>query len=90
MAKYYQTSTGYGYMENDNDDIPAGATPITEEQYNALVAAAAAAEQEAIDDQIAALNVRWTTVHDALLAGGISESAATILADAVGMKPAAE
>jgi len=83
---YYSTPSG-GYGEASK--LPAGASEITQAQYEALVAAAAAAQEQAAEDAVAAANAQWTLVHDALVAGGVTDPAAEILANVVGTKPAA-
>jgi hypothetical protein len=85
---YFQTATGYGYVENDGP-IPEGATPITQAQYDALVQAAEDAAAAAAAQAIADAKARWTTVHTDLVAAGVSDAAARILAGAVGIDPAA-
>jgi hypothetical protein len=90
MAKYFQTPTGYGYLEVDSDPLPDGATQITQAQYEALVQAQQAAQDQANADALAASNARWTQVHDDLAAAGVAEATAVILADAVGQRPVAE
>lgn len=88
MAKYYQTDNG-GYLEtDDSQEAQPGWTPITKDEYDALLAAAQAAQDQANADALAAANQRWTTVHDDLVTAGVSEAAATILANAVGIPPA--
>lgn len=88
MAKYFQTENGYGYTDDDGE-IPEGSTAITLAQYNALVAAGQAAQDQAAQEALAAANAQWTLVHDALIAGGVTDPAAEILASAVGVKPLA-
>lgn len=86
MDIYYQTATGFGVV-NDAASVPEGATVITEAQYEALLVAAEDAAQDAADADLAAANARWTLVHDALVAATVSEAAAVVLADAVGIQP---
>lgn len=87
MANYFQTANGYGYVDDDQE-IPPGSTSITEAQYDALVQAAQDAQDQANADAIAASNARWTQVHDDLVASGVTEATAAILADVVGIRPA--
>lgn len=88
MRTYYRTATGYGYTDDDLPEVPESWTVITQEEYEALVAA----DQQAADDAAAAAlaeaNARWTTVHDDLVAAGVSNEAAVLLANAVGFPPA--
>lgn len=86
MAKYFQTATGYIEADDDQAAQP-GWTEITQAQYDALVASHQAVMNQAVADEKAAANQRWTTVHDDLVASGVTEAAATIIANAVGFKP---
>lgn len=87
MRKYFQTATGYGYI--DGGDIPSGSTEITEAEYNALATADEQAAEQARQAEVAALRQRWTTVRDDLVASGVTAATAEILADAVGIRPSA-
>lgn len=86
MSIYWKTPTGYGISETD-DSVPEVATVITEDQYNAIIAATKAELQTVIDQATAESNRRWTLVHDSLVAAGVSEDAATVLANVAGIKP---
>jgi hypothetical protein len=84
---YYQTPVSLGIVTSD-DDVPAGATILTKAQYDAVLAGYEAAEQQLRDVAREQAEERWTTVHDDLIASGVSVSAATILANVVGVEPA--
>lgn len=86
MSKYFQTPTGYGYVD-DSEEIPPGSTEITQAEYEALANAEQEAAEQAAAEAIAAAHLRWTTVHDDLVAAGITEQSATLLANAVGLNP---
>jgi hypothetical protein len=88
VRTYYRTSTGYGYTDEDLAEIPESWTVITQDEYDALVAADQQAAEDAANAEIAAANARWTTVHDDLIRIGASDEAAVLLANVVGFPPA--
>lgn len=88
MRTYYQTANGYGYTDDELAEIPDSWTVITQEQYEALVAADQQAADDAAAAELAAANARWTTVHDDMVRLGASEDAAVLLANVVGFPPA--
>jgi hypothetical protein len=88
MTRYYQTDAGYGATDDDTFEFPESWTEITKDQYDALIAAE---EQAAADVEAAARaasSSRWSTVHDELVRIGMSDEAAVLLANAVGIRPA--
>ena len=88
MTRYYQTDTGYGAADDDEMQFPDSWAEITSEQYDALVAADAQAAADVKAAAIAAGNVRWSVVHNDLIAAGVSDEAAVLLANVVGIRPA--
>lgn len=88
MTRYYQTDTGYGAVDDDTIEFPEAWTEITQEQYEARIAADAQAAADAEAALVAESAARWTTVHDDLIRLGASDEAAVLLANAVGVRPA--
>lgn len=86
MTIYWTTPTGYGYSESE-EAVPEIATVITEDQYNQIIAAQNAEQQAAQEQALANAHARWTTVYDGLTAVGVSDAAATALANVVGISP---
>lgn len=86
MAKYFQTPNGFVAFEDDGEAVPPeGSTEITAEQFTALVEGQ---DQQAVDQRaqdLADAEARWITVHGDLIAFGLSEEAATIIANSVGI-----
>jgi hypothetical protein len=89
-VRYFQTDGGRLSIDDAEvpDPVPQEWTEITQEEYEALIAA----EQQVIDDAeaeaLAAANTRWTVVHNDMVRIGASEESAVLLANAVGIRPA--
>lgn len=83
---YFRTENGWGYTE-DGGPIPEGSVEITEEEYLALENAQQEAADQAAAQALAEAKARWTTVHDDLVAAGVSDRAAVLLAGTVGLNP---
>lgn len=88
MDTYYETPGGGFGVVDDVANVPEGATVITLQIYQALQQSAAQAEVQRQADEQLQRETQWTTVHDALVAGGVTDPAASILADVVGTNPA--
>lgn len=84
---YFRTETGWGYVEDDETPLPEGSVEITEEEYLALENAQQNEADDAAAQALAEAQARWTTVHDDLVAAGVPERTAVLLAGAVGVNP---
>lgn len=89
MTRYFRTDGGVGFTDDDAMTFPDDWAEITQEEYEAQIAA----DQQAIDDAaaavLAAANDRWTKVHnDLVTVAGVSDEVAVLLANAVGIRPA--
>lgn len=87
MTRYYRTDSGYGSVDDDTFAFPEAWTEIPKDEYDALIAADAQAAADAEAQMIAESAARWTTVHDDLVRLGVSDGAAVLLANAVGVRP---
>jgi len=88
-VRYFQTDGGYLSVGDADvpDPVPEAWTEITQDEYDALIAAEQQAAADAEAAAIAASAARWTTVHDDLVRLGASDEAAVLLANAVGVRP---
>jgi hypothetical protein len=89
-VKYFQTDGGRLSVDDAEvpDPVPPEWSEITQEQYEALIAAEQQAAADAEAAVLAAANARWVTVHDDLVRIGASDEAAVLVANAVGIRPA--
>lgn len=88
--RYFQTDGGRLSIDDAEvpDPVPPEWSEITEEEYDALIAAEQQAAADAEAAVLAAANARWTTVHDDMVRLGASADSAVLLANAVGIRPA--
>jgi hypothetical protein len=88
MDTYYETPSGTVGAVSDAADVPEGATVISQQLYETRLQQHAEAAELALAQEVAARKAQWTLVHDALVAGGVTDPAASVLADVVGTNPA--
>jgi hypothetical protein len=88
MDIYFQTATGFGTADSEAN-VPAGAIILTKAQYDALLAGAQADADQAAADALTASRLLWVQVHGDLVASGVTDATATVLADAVATRPLA-
>lgn len=80
---YFQTATGFGTV-SDEDNLPPGATVITEAEYQALVAAAQAAQAAQFQAELQAARELYVDTFTQYCAMGLPAQVAMNMAAAAG------
>lgn len=83
---YFQTANSFGSV-SDQDQIPEGATEITEAEYNVLVQAAADAQAAQFQAELQAAYQRYTDTFATYCGMGLPANVAATMAAAAGIQP---
>lgn len=86
MTFWFSTATGYGVTE-EAENVPPGASFITEAAYNAAIASQQSALNAGFAAAITQRKADYTTVYAALRSMGMPAAAATLLAKGIGQTP---
>ena len=83
---YFQTATSYGVTDNP-DNVPVGATIISQATYDAAIATQQTQLSNAATTALNQSRANYTTVYAALRSMGMPQSAAALVARTVGEVP---